>query len=86
MTVSGRLTVPRFFLIRDPETQEIVSHVVSDERGKFALQVPEGDYVFGVSFVGYRIYHRQIRVSSPTTDLGKILLRESAEVLQTVVV
>lgn len=78
--------MPRFFLIRDPETQEIVSHVVSDERGRFALQVPEGDYVFGVSFVGYRIYHRQIRVSSPTTDLGKILLRESAEVLQTVVV
>lgn len=82
----GTLDGASVFLIRDPETQEIVSHVVSDERGRFALQVPEGDYVFGVSFVGYRIYHRQIRVSSPTTDLGKILLRESAEVLQTVVV
>lgn len=82
----GTLDGASVFLVRDPETQEIVSHVVSDERGRFALQVPEGDYVFGVSFVGYRIYHRQIRVSSPTTDLGKILLRESAEVLQTVVV
>ena len=82
----GTLDGASVFLIRDPETQEIVSHVVSDERGRFALQVPEGDYVFGVSFVGYRIYHRQIRVSSPTTNLGKILLRESAEVLQTVVV
>lgn len=82
----GTLDGASVFLIRDPETQEIVSHVVSDERGRFALQVPEGDYVFGVSFIGYRLDPRQISVSSPTTDLGEILLRESTEVLQTVVV
>lgn len=82
----GTLDGASVFLIRDPETQEIVSHVVSDERGRFSLEVPEGDYVLGVSFIGYRLDPRQISVSSPTTDLGEILLRESTEVLQTVVV
>lgn len=82
----GTLDGASVFLIRDLESQDIVAHVVSDERGRFSLEVPEGDYVLGVSFIGYRLDPRQISVSSPTTDLGEILLRESAEVLQTVVV
>ena len=82
----GTLDGASVFLIRDLESQDIVAHVVSDERGRFSLEVPEGDYVLGVSFIGYRLDPRQISVSSPTTDLGEILLRESTEVLQTVVV
>lgn len=82
----GTLDGASVFLIRDLESQDIVAHVVSDERGRFSLEVPEGDYVLGVSFIGYRLDPRQISVSSLTTDLGEILLRESTEVLQTVVV
>lgn len=82
----GTLDGASVFLIRDLESQEIVAHVVSDERGRFSLEVPGGDYVLCVSFIGYRLETRQISVSSPTTDLGEILLRESTEVLQTVVV
>lgn len=82
----GTLDGASVFLIRDLESQEIVAHVVSDERGRFSLEVPRGDYVLCVSFIGYRLEPRQISVSSPTTDLGEILLRESTEVLQTVVV
>ena len=82
----GTLDGASVFLIRDLESQEIVAHVVSDERGRFSLEVPGGDYVLCVSFIGYRLEPRQISVSSPITDLGEILLRESTEVLQTVVV
>lgn len=82
----GTLDGASVFLIRDLESQEIVAHVVSDERGRFSLEVPGGDYVLCVSFIGYRLEPRQISVSSPIADLGEILLRESTEVLQTVVV
>jgi len=65
--------------------QHIISSSMCDENGRFQLNVKKGNYIFGASNVGYDLIARPIIINGDTA-LGSILLEESANELQTVVV
>ena len=37
-------------------TQDIYQHTITDDNGRFSITVPVGDYVLGVSYVGYALH------------------------------
>ncbi|MDO5017317.1 MAG: carboxypeptidase-like regulatory domain-containing protein, partial [Porphyromonas sp.] len=74
------------FLIEDMSTEEVVLYTISGEDGKFSMTAPTGAYTLGVSFLGYDIHIQEVRITSDKTDLGPIILKETAQELQTVVV
>lgn len=82
----GILTGASIFLVKDLSTQEIIQHTVSGTNGEFSLVIPEGDYILGVSFIGYALYAKEIHITSEKLDLGTITLQETTQELQTVVV
>jgi len=65
--------------------QHIISSSVCDENGRFQLKAEKGNYIFGASSVGYELIARSIIITNDTV-LGTILLEESVNELQTVVV
>ncbi|MDO4771191.1 outer membrane beta-barrel family protein [Porphyromonas sp.] len=82
----GPLVGASAFLIKDQSTQEIFRYAISDSNGKFSITIPEGDYILGVSFVGYDLYVKEIHITSEKLDVGSITLQETTKELQTVVV
>ena len=65
----------------------MVSGVISDDNGKFELKVPPGNYYVEVSFLSYE--HRivsDINITNSNHNLGVIILKESALMLNDVVV
>ncbi|WP_296930786.1 carboxypeptidase regulatory-like domain-containing protein [Porphyromonas sp.] len=82
----GVLEGASVFLVKDRETQEIVQFAVSDAAGRFTMNAPAGNYIFGVSYLGYAMHTEEISLTAEPLDLGIITLETSAEELQTVVV
>ena len=82
----GSLEGASVFLVKDRETQEIVQFAVSDAKGHFTMRAPAGNYIFGVSYLGYAMHTEEISLTAEPLDLGTITLEPSAEELQTVVV
>lgn len=82
----GILAGASVFLIKDMSTQEVVRHTISDKDGKFSMTAPVGTYTLGVSFIGYILQAQQVQITASKTDLGAIILEETAQELQTVVV
>ena len=82
----GVLEGASVFLVKDRETQEIVQFAVSDAAGGFTMNAPAGNYIFGVSYLGYAMHTEEISLTAEPLDLGTITLETSAEELQTVVV
>lgn len=82
----GVLVGVTVFLIKDKSTQEVVQHTVSDHNGKFSMTAPIGTYTLGVSMVGYSLHVQEVEINVGATDLGAIILEETAQELQTVVV
>ena len=74
------------FLIKDMSTQEFMHHTISDQDGKFSITAPVGTYTLGVSFVGYTLHTLKVQITPGKTNLGSIMLEESTEELQTLVV
>lgn len=72
--------------MKDTEIQEIVQHTISGDDGKFYMKAPEGSYMLGVSFLGYKPYNEKINITTGKTYIGSIVLEESAQELQEVVV
>jgi len=90
-TISGvivdkdSLTLPWTSVFVTDTEQHIISSSVCDENGRFQLKVEKGNYIFGASSVGYELNASPITVTNDTA-LGSILLEESINELQTVVV
>lgn len=83
---SGVLAGASVFLIKDMSTQEIVQYTISGNNGKFLMTAPVGEYTLGVSFIGYKFHAQQVQITADKTDLGSIILEETVQELQTVVV
>ncbi len=74
------------FLIADFQTQAIVAHAITDEKGAFVLEAPAGEYLLGVSFLGFEMHHSKVVLAGETLELGTVRLKEQTNELQTVVV
>ena len=62
-----------------------VSGAASDDKGKFELLVPNGDYRLQVSAIGFQTYEQLLTVKG-NQDLGKLKLSEGATKLGEVVI
>ena len=62
-----------------------VAGTTSDEQGRFAMGVKAGEYRVLVEYVGYQSVERKVSISG-ITDLGDIVLAESATAIDEVVV
>ena len=67
-------------------TQDIYQHTITDDNGRFSITVPVGDYVLGVSYVGYALHGQKINVTEGNNNVGSIVLEETTQELQNVVV
>lgn len=74
------------FLVKDMKTQNIFAHAVCDADGRFSVTAPQGDYVLGVSSVGYKVHAQPVHIGEGTTSLDAIVLKENLQELQSVVV
>ena len=62
-----------------------VSGAASDDKGRFELLAPNGDYRLAVSAIGFQTFEQMLTVSS-NQDLGKLQLKEGSTKLDEVVV
>lgn len=61
--------------------------VITDEKGFFSLKnIPKGDYLLKISFIGYENFTQPIQVESSKINLGTIALQQTSENLSEVVV
>ncbi len=75
------------FIIQDTITQTVAAHTVADDCGNFSLSAEAGEYLLGITCVGYETYKGEITLKQgENCDLGKIVLAPSANDLQTVIV
>ncbi|GAA4111473.1 outer membrane beta-barrel family protein [Aquimarina addita] len=58
---------------------------ITDENGRFTLNAKAGNYELVISFLGYEEYHKEINLQKDI-DLGQIMLQESANTLNEVVI
>ncbi|SNR14961.1 TonB-dependent receptor [Tenacibaculum jejuense] len=59
--------------------------VVTDYDGKFILEASKNDdYLIRISFVGFETQTKAVTIADNNIDLGNIILKESAELLQSV--
>lgn len=82
----GVLEGATVFLMKDRKKQELVKFTQSDKEGRFSITVPAGDYLLGVSFVGYQLHGQEVHIPANDIDVGRITLQESIQELQTVLV
>lgn len=64
---------------------DVVAGITTDDAGVFSLKVADGEYSLEVEFVGYENVKQSVTVKG-TTDLGDIVLKESATAIDEVVV
>ena len=65
--------------------EDVVSGQTTDDKGEFAFTLPQGDYTLSAEFVGYESIVREVSIVGDT-DLGDIVLKESATEIGEVVV
>ncbi|BDD11635.1 TonB-dependent receptor (plasmid) [Fulvitalea axinellae] len=70
----------------DKETGKIVSGITTDDTGKFSLPIPKESFWIEVRFMGFLTWKYKDTVLGKNIDLGKIYLKEDAQVLDGVVV
>ncbi|MBC7861397.1 MAG: TonB-dependent receptor plug domain-containing protein [Bacteroidia bacterium] len=58
--------------------------VIADVNGVYSVKLPEGEYSFSVSFVGYQPMTKKIKVSGTSMELNFLLVLESAAKLDEV--
>ena len=62
-----------------------VSGAASDDKGRFELLAPNGDYRLAVSAIGFQTYEQMLTVKG-NQDLGKLKLKEGSTKLEEVVI
>ncbi|WP_057939652.1 outer membrane beta-barrel family protein [Algoriphagus resistens] len=70
-------------------SDSLISGGLSDDNGKFQIDIPNGEYYALIEFMGYEPFQTNIFTiskASPSYDLGQIQLKTSAENLNEVVV
>ncbi|MBR0362746.1 MAG: outer membrane beta-barrel protein, partial [Alistipes sp.] len=67
------------------QNDKLITGCTSDIDGKFSIGVNAGNYELVVSFIGYE-YHKQPIALTQSIDLGDIVLTESSEQIEEVVV
>lgn len=72
-------------LIHQRDTSRVFRGV-TDNRGRFELDVPRGAYLLKASFLGYKTTEVSIRASQETHDVGRILLPLTEAMLREVVI
>ncbi|MFY0603473.1 MAG: TonB-dependent receptor [Flavobacteriaceae bacterium] len=75
-------------VIRDM-AKKIITGGITEENGTFKIKdVPEGNSILEVQFIGYKLYSKQISITNKTRkiDLGTISLKEDSAQLDEVVV
>ena len=63
---------------------QLITGVVSDEKGEFTLEVKDGKYILAVSFMGYTEVKKEVIVAGKAVNMGRIALREDSKMLQDV--
>ena len=63
---------------------QLITGVVSDEKGEFTLEVKDGKYILAVSFMGYTEVKKELVVAGKAVNVGRIALREDSKMLQDV--
>jgi len=66
------------------ENGDLVTGVVTDANGDFAIELKDGQYTVIVSFMGYTEERRTIHVAGKPVSLGRIALKEDAQALSEV--
>ncbi len=67
------------------QNDKLITGCTSDIEGKFSLEANAGDYELVISFIGYE-YHKQPLALTESVNLGDIVLTESSEQIEEVVV
>ena len=62
-----------------------ISGAASDDKGRFELLAPNGDYRLRVSAIGFQTYEQQLSVKS-NQDLGQLKLKEGSTTLNEVMI
>ena len=69
------------------ENNNLKASATSDSKGEFRVALPTGSYRLTISYLGYEPYISDVFVKEDEdVDVGTIVLKENANVLQTVVV
>ena len=63
---------------------QLITGVVSDADGSFAIEVKDGTYTLVVSFMGYSEQRKEITVASKPVNVGRIALKEDTQMLKDV--
>ncbi|WP_241664849.1 carboxypeptidase-like regulatory domain-containing protein [Seonamhaeicola maritimus] len=66
----------------------LITYTISNQKGQFTLENKTNDSEanFFVSYIGYQTYKKLIKIDNSIIDLGTILLKESTNTLDEVVV
>ena len=74
--------------IFDATSLNIVTGTVTNESGHFTVELPTGNYLLKISFIGFETLERKITAGglNPIFDLGKIELAASSESLDEVAI
>jgi len=74
--------------IFDATSLNIVTGTVTNESGQFTVELPTGNYLLKISFIGFETLERKITAGglNPIFDLGKIELAASSESLDEVAI
>ena len=69
------------------ENDNLKASATTDDKGEFRVALPTGSYRLTISYLGYEPYISDVFVKEDEdVDVGTIVLKENANVLQTVVV
>ena len=63
---------------------QLITGVVSDADGSFAIEVKDGQYTLVVSFMGYSEQRKEITVAGKPVNVGRIALKEDTQMLKDV--
>ena len=63
---------------------QLITGVVSDADGSFAIEVKDGQYTLVVSFMGYSEQRKEITVAGKPVNIGRIALKEDTQMLKDV--
>ena len=63
---------------------QVITGVVSDEKGEFSLEIKDGKYILAVSFMGYTEVKKELIVAGKAVNMGRIALKEDSKMLQDV--
>ena len=74
-------------VLLSPSDSSVVQGKITDEEGSFLFeQVPSGDYLLSVSFVGYENFYKDLAVAKVDINVENITLVEASQTLDEVMV